>query len=379
VIESGVVVMRNGRITAVGAAAPIPPGARIIDISGKTVMPGLIDGFTNLGASDYPSFGEDDDEATDPVTPHMRIIDGLNPANRFFPLALRSGVTAALSAPAEGNLMTGQSALVRLDGATVEEMVVAFPVGIHVTLGESPKARFGTKNRAPMTRMGSAALLRQTLIDASVYAEKLERHRREQAAFEAGEKEKAPPPVARDLKMEALIPVIRGEKPLIVGADRFDDIHTALRVSTEFGLDMILNGGAEAHRLADELSRREITVLWGPMTAPHRELEASKGTTETPSVLAAAGIPFAFQTGSIQNVSGLFTQARAAFASGLPRDEALRGLTLYPAEIFGVADALGSVEVGKMADLIVLEGDPLEEASRVEMVFVGGVEVEGVR
>ena len=151
VIEGGTLIMEGGRITAVGPTVPIPTGARILDVTGKTLMPGLIDGYTNLGTADYPSLGEDDDEATDPVTPHMRIIDGLNPQNRFLPWARASGVTAALCAPAEGNLLPGQSALVRLEGASVDEMVLTFPVGVHVTLGEAPKARYGTKNRAPMT------------------------------------------------------------------------------------------------------------------------------------------------------------------------------------------------------------------------------------
>lgn len=377
VIENGSLVIQGGRIVALGTSVAIPTGARIIDVSGKTLMPGLIDGFTNLGTADFPSLGKDDDEATDPVTPHMRIIDGLNPENRFLPAARGSGVTAALCAPSEGNLFPGQSALVRLAGAMVDEMVVRFPAGVHVTLGEAPKVRYGTRNRAPMTRMGSAALLRQTLIDAVDHSEKLAVYERKAEGFEAGREEKEPTPIPRNLKLEALLPVLRGENPLIIGADRFDDINTALRITAEFDVKMILRGGAEAHRLVEELNQREIPVVWGPADAPFRELEAKEGTPRTPALLAAAGIRFAFQTGGIENVTGLLDEARSAFAHGLPYEEAVKGLTLYPALIFGAEEELGSLEVGKSADLIVLDGDPLAEPSTVEMVFVRGVDGGG--
>lgn len=377
VIEEGSLVMEGGRITAVGAEVRVPPGARVIDVSGKVVMPGLLDGFTNLGAADYPSFGQDADEATGAVLPQLRIVDGLNPANRFLSAARGSGVTAALSAPSSGNLITGQSALIHLTGATVEEMVLASPVGVHVTLGEGPKARYGTKNQAPMTRMGSAALLRQTLVDASAYAEKVRRYQEQKEAFADGTRDEEPAPLSRDLKEEALVPVIRGELPLIIAADRYDDILTALRITAEFKVSMVLLGGAEAHRLADELARRAIPVIWGPSGAANRELEASRGTPETPGMLTAAGIRVAFQTGGIENVGGLLLEARTAYAAGLPHDETLKALTLYPALIFGIADDLGSLETGKAANVAVFDADPLDSPASAELVFVQGIEVVG--
>ena len=375
VIENGILVMQGGQITAIGADVRIPDGATVMDMTGKTVLPGFMDGFTNLGAADYPSYGADDDEATDPVTPQLRIIDGLNPENRFIPMARAAGVTSVLSAPAEGNLVTGQSALVRLAGETLEEVVVRAPAGVHVTLGEAAKLRYGEKNRMPGTRMGSAALLRQTLVDAEGYREKLALHERKLADFRAGKGEEAakePEAPPRDLKLEALLPVLSGETPLIVSADRFDDIHTAIRIAEEFDLRIILNHGAEAHRVARELASREIPVIWGPAEDRYRELESQGGTPETPALLAQEGVFFAFQTGSVENLAGLLDQARTAVAHGLSREVALAALTLYPARIFGVADRLGSLEVGKEADLVVFDGDPLERISRVEMVFIGG-------
>ena len=373
-IESGVIVMSGGRITAVGTDVSIPSNARVIDVSGKTIMPGMIDGFTNLGLSDYPSYGEDDDEATGPVTPHMSVVDGLNPDNRFFPLAGRSGVTVALCAPAEGNLLTGQSALIHTYGSSVDEMVISSPVGVHVTLGEAPKLRYGAKNTAPMTRMGAAALLRQTLILAQEYSDKLARYERKQASQNEDDEDKAVPPT-RDLKLEALLPVLRGEIPLIVGADRFDDIHTALRIAEEFGVSIVLNRGAEAHRLAAQLAEKDVPVIWGPADAQYQELEARRGTGRTPALLSEAGVRLAFQTGGIDNVAGLIEQARIAMANGLSREETLKAMTLYPAQIFGVVDQLGSLEEGKLADIVVFSGDPLGELSSVEMVFIGGRQV----
>lgn len=373
-METGIVVFRGGEIMAVGSDISIPSGARVIDVPGTTVMPGLIDGFTNLGLADYPSYGEDDDEATGAVTPQMQVIDALNPDNRFFRYALSSGVTTALCAPAEGNLVSGRSALIRTDGSTVSEMVLAAPAGVHVTLGEAPKLRYGEKNQMPMTRMGSAALLRQTLIKAQEYAAKLTRHQEEQASRDRRDGN-SPTPPARDLKLEALLPVLSGELPLIVSADRFDDIHTALRIADEFGLPLVLNRGAEAHRVAERLAESGVAVIWGPAHARYGELEARRGSARTPAILAEAGVMIAFQTGGVVNVTGLLDQARHAVANGLARAEALKALTAYPAEIFGVADRLGSLEVGKRADLIVFDGDPLEGLSKVELVFVSGRQV----
>ncbi len=376
-IDNGVIVIADGRITAVGSDVSIPSGTRVIDVSGKTIMPGLIDGFTNLGLTDYPSYGADDDEATTPVTPQMRVVDGLNPANRFIDHSRNSGVTAALCAPAEGNLVTGQSALIRTHGATVEELVIGASMAVHVTLGEPPKLRYGPKNTQPMTRMGAAALLRQTLIQAQEYAGKQERYERKQASRNEDEEADSSSPPARDLKLEALLPILRGEKPLIVSADRFDDIHTAIRIAEEFKVPMVLNRGAEAHRLASTLADRGMPVIWGPAGAPYQELEAMRGSSETPARLAEAGVIVAFQTGSVENVDGLLGQARAAMANGLPREQTLEALTLNAAQIFGVADQFGSLDVGKSADLVVFSDDPLEDLSSVEMVFVqGGIVVE---
>jgi imidazolonepropionase-like amidohydrolase len=169
-----------------------------------------------------------------------------------------------------------------------------------------------------------------------------------------------------------MVPVVSGALPLIVSADRYDDIHTALRIAAEFDLKIILNHGAESHRLTQELAKGNIPVIWGPGDAAFRELESKGSNPNTPYLLYKAGITFAFQTGSVENVSGLLRQARAAVVHGLPLQEALKALTLSPARMFGVSSELGSLEVGKSANIVVFDGSPLEELSTVEMVFIQG-------
>ncbi len=378
VVDDGLVLIKGGQIVAVGKNITLPQDARLIDAAGGVVCPGLIDAFTNLGTSEPGSIGADSDEATSPLTPQLRIIDSLDPENRFIPLARRSGVTAALVAPGEGNLLSGQSALLRLAGDRLEDMVVRFPVGVHGSLGELPKLRYGPKNQMPSTRMGEAALLRQTWVEAQSYKDKLDRYEQKLADYRAKEKEgKAaaadrPEPPAKDFKLLALIPLLDGKQPWIVRANRMDDILTALRLAEEFQLTLILNHGAAAWRVADRLAVRNIPVLVGPAGADFQMDETQGARPDLAARLRQAGVKIAFQTGSTQNVSDLLSQAQAAVAAGLPKEEALKALTLYPAQIFGVADRLGSLEAGKLADLVIFDGDPLARTVRVKMVLIGG-------
>ena len=213
IIENGILLMRDGKIEAIGKDIRIPEDATVIDVSGQTVLPGLIDGFTNLGLADIASYGKDDDEATAPLTPQLRIVDAFNPANRFVPMARQAGITSVLCAPAEGNLLTGQSGFVQLSERGIEEMNLKFPVAVHGCLGEAPKLRYGEKSQSPMTRMGAAALLRQAFIDALDYADKLDRYQKklETDEKENEEDEKKPTPPKTDFKLQSLIPIIRGE------------------------------------------------------------------------------------------------------------------------------------------------------------------------
>jgi imidazolonepropionase-like amidohydrolase len=250
---------------------------------------------------------------------------------------------------------------------------------MQAALGEGPKMRFGAKNQAPQTRMGEAALLRQTFIDVQNYLQQVNDYERKNKEYEAkkkgGEKveDSIPAPPAIDLKLQALVPVLKGELPFLVTANRYDDILTALRIADEFGLKVILGGGAEAYRLKERLAAKKIPVLLKPEEAASRlTLETRGAVPDNATRLWRAGLKFAFQTGSVKDVTGLIRQAHFAVANGLPRDEAWRALTLNAAEIFGVSAEMGSLEKGKSADLVIFEDDPLNAPTKVKWVIIQG-------
>lgn len=356
VIEGGALLIRNDRIAAVGNTVDVPEKAAVIDASGLDVFPGPIDGFTNLGAADIEPENRDHDEASSPVTPHLRITDAMNPTNRLIALARKRGITNVLCAPGESNLLAGQSAFVHLAGHSMKDMVVKFPAAQHGNMGEIPKMHYGAKNRYPSTRMGEAALLRQTLLDARAYMEKL----------------KQPEPPDRDLKLESLIPVLKGELPLMVRANRMDDILTILRITDEYGIKLILNHGSDAHRVADRLAARSIPVIVGPFEAYQMREETARATLEAPAKLIASGVKFAFQTGDFHNYGDLIYQAETAVKHGLDSEEAWKALTIYPAQIFGVDAVLGSLEEGKLANLVIFRGDPLKSVATLKLVIIRG-------
>jgi imidazolonepropionase-like amidohydrolase len=361
VIQNGVLIIRNEKIEAVGKNIALPENAVIIDVSNSTVTPGFIDAFSHIGTVEWEAEDQDYDEAVSPLTPHMRIIDALNPENKWIEQARESGITAALSAPGEGNLLSGQSALIHLAGSSLEEMVIKFPAGMHASLGELPKMRYGQKNRYPMTRMGEMALLRQTFIEAREYAGKLENGA-------------SPPPV--NFKLQSLLPVLEKKIPLIVRANRMDDILSALRLADEFQIKLILNHGSEAFKVANRLASFRIPVLISPFMKKQTLLETENARYTNASLLREAGISIAFQTGASLHFSDLLLQVRLAVSCGLSAGEGLKALTIYPAQIFGVDDQVGSLEEGKLADIAVFNKHPLESPALPKLVLIKGQIIE---
>jgi len=275
---------------------------------------------------------------------------------------------------------------------------VKSPVGMHVNLGEWPKDRYRAKGKMPTTRMGTAAVLRQALIDAQAYREKWDRYNKDAAAQGAGAGDKsgkakgaAPRPASsgkgskggakapdrpeRDLKKEALIPVLTGEVPIIVRAHRADDILTGIAIAEEFGLRMILDQGTEAYKVAAELAKRRIPVLVGPITTQPDRMETLGAIYENAARLHGAGVKIAIQTDEVHHVRHLPFEAGLAVAYGLPWEEAIRAITLSPAEIFGVQDRIGSFVPGAEANFFLAEGDPLEPSTKIGRVYIRGVEV----
>ncbi len=376
-IENGTVIIRDGRIAAVGRDLAIPAGARIIDATGCWMLPGFIDAFTDLGLCDPAVSESDRDETSSPMTPQVRTFDGFDPANKYLGLARACGMTTALVAPGTANVVAGQSMLVRLTGNDVAKMAVRASAAMHVSLGEGPKAQFGNKGQAPTTRMGAASMLRQMLLDAGEYRLKLERYESKPTDEAKAEKdksakpEKSAPP-ARDLVKESLVQVLKGDIPLVVKADRLDDIMTAVRIAEEFGLRLVINGGAEAYKAKELLAAKKIPVILRPRSAAGLTNETSGSIYENAALLSAAGVTIAFQTGGTRDLGDLLPQAREAVAHGLSGAVALEALTIAPARIFGADKELGTIEAGKAADLLIFEGDPLTTAARLRMSIIGG-------
>jgi len=374
-MEPGTVVFAGGKITSVTQGGAAPAGARVVDGKGLTVAPGFIESGTNLGLVeiDQVPATHDEDEATSPVTPQVRVVDGFHPGSKLIAVARINGVTSALVSPGDGNVFTGQSALVHLDGWTLPEMLVKAPVAMHMGFGEPPKARYGERKTQPSTRMGIAATVRETFEKALAYKRKKDDF--EKKSKEKKDKDKPPSPPDVDMKSEALLPVLSGALPVIARAQRMDDILTAIRLSEEFHFRLILSRAAEAYKVAATLAAKKIPVIVGPIGTQPDAIEEQGAIYENAALLAKAGVTVAIESNDTQNVRNLPFQAGLAVRYGMPYAAALSAITSVPARLFGVEAQMGRVASGCSADLAVFEGDPLEPRSKVRFVFIAGREI----
>ncbi len=369
-IPGGTVLIENGKIAAVGGNVAVPDGARVIDAAGSWVLPGFIEAHGHLGVSEEAEgwAGQDTNEMTEPVTAHVRAIDAINPAEMGFRDAISGGVLAVNVNPGSGNPVGGQTVALKCWGRTVDQMALRQPSGMKSALGENPKRVYGEQKKTPSTRLGTAAVIRGALVDAANYLRRIEA---EQAKPEAERK-----PVDRDLKLEALGRVLRREIPWRQHCHRADDIATAIRIADEFGYDLVIDHGTEAHLLADILAARDIPVIIGPLLTSRSKVELRNRSLANPGKLARAGVTIAITTDHpVVPVNFLVHQAALAVKDGLDRETALRALTINPARIAGIEDRLGSIEPGKDADLVLWSGDPLDVLSRAERAFVDGAEI----
>jgi imidazolonepropionase-like amidohydrolase len=366
-IDGGVVVIQHGRIAAVGGpGTAMPDGAERVDGTGRVLLPGFVDAHTHIGTLEQGEgwAGDDHDESTSPVTAQLRAIDAINPADAAFADAVAGGVLAVGVNPGSCNAIGGQSVAVRTVGRTVDEMALRSPAGMKSALGENPKKCYGDKGQFPMTRMGTAAVIRQALTQA--------------AADLARRRAGGDPVEPVDLGRRALMAVLAGEMPWRQHVHRADDIATAIRLSDEFGYRLVIDHGTEAHLLADVIAARGIPVLLGPLLSGRVKVEMRHAEFGNAAVLAAAGVELSLVTDHpVVPIGQARVQAALAVREGLPADVALRALTLHPARALGVDDRIGSIEVGKDADLVLWDGDPLEVSSRVVAAFVRGRRVYG--
>jgi imidazolonepropionase-like amidohydrolase len=367
-VDGGTIVVRSGRITAVGGPGlAIPGDLPVIDASGSWVLPGFIEAHSHVGISEEAQgwAGEDSNELTDPVTAQVRALDAINPADLGFRDAISGGVLAANVNPGSGNPVGGQTVALKCWGRTVDEMLLRQPSGMKSALGENPKRAYGDQHKMPSTRLGTAAVIRTALVEAGNYLRRI-------ASAADGD----PGTADRDLKLEALGQVLRREIPWRQHCHRADDIATAIRLAREFGYDLVIDHGTEAHLLADVLAADGIPVVIGPLLTSRGKAELRHQSLANPGRLARAGVTIAITTDHpVVPIQFLPYQAALAIQNGLDWETALRALTINPARILGVADRLGSIAPGKDADLVIWSSDPLSPGSRVQRALIGGAEV----
>ena len=378
-VEGGHVLVEGGRIVAVGPGKGAPGGARVVDLQGRWVSPGLVDTHTHLGVYPLPRVpaNADGNEATDPVTPDVRAEDSVDADDPSFDRALMGGVTTVQVLVGSANVVGGRSAVLKIRGRSVESMrLEGAPPGMKLAFGENPKRIYGSRKRLPSTRMGVAAVLRRALVGARAYQEKLERYERRRSRWQAGKSPKdkgEPAPPARDLAKEALVELLEGKIFAHVHCYTRNDILSLLRVFDEFGIKpRSIQHALEAWRAADELARRGIGVaIFNELYAFKWEMTGAR--TDAPRILFDAGVRTALHTDHpVIDQRWYVHEAAKARRYGLSREEAWRAVTLNPAWILGLDKRIGSLEAGKDADLVVWSDDPFTTRGRVEQVWIEG-------
>lgn len=365
-LQDGVVVIRDGKIAAVGTASEVavPQGARVL--TAKVVTPGLIDAHTVVGLAGYLNQSHDQDqlERSDPLQPELRAIDAYDARERLIEWVRSFGVTTIHTGHGPGALISGQTMIAKTRGETVEQAVIVPVAMIAATLGEGATVSEGKK--APGTRSKAVAMLRQELVRAGEY-----RRKRVDAT--------ADDPSSRDLRREALVRVLDGELPLLVSVNRHQDIVSVLRLAREFDIRVVLDGAVEAYLVLDEIREAGVGVIvHPPMMRASGERENL--SMETPATLAAAGVPLALQSGYesyVPKTRVVLFEAAIAAAYGLPRERALAAITIDAARLLGIEGRVGSLEVGKDADLALYDGDPFEYTTHCTGVVIEGQEFAG--
>ncbi len=363
----GDVAIENGKIVAVGQSLSYSD-AEVRDVTGMTVMPGIVDPHCHIGMwEDAMGFeGADGNECTNPITPELRAIDAINPYDRCFEEAVAGGVTTCVTGPGSANVIGGQFVAIKTYGDSVEDMVLRFPVAVKAAFGENPKRVYNGKNQTPSTRMATAALMRKALIEAQEYNEKLERGK--------ADPEKMP---ERNLGKEILARVIRRELPMKIHAHRADDILTAIRICREFKLRYTLDHCTEGYLITDKLKEALSEdcegIIVGPLLTDRSKIELKNLSFKAPKVLEQASIEYAMMTDHpVTPEQYLPICTAVAVREGASEEGALKAITINAAKITGIADRVGSIEVGKDADIAVFSGHPFDFRSRCVLTLVNG-------
>jgi imidazolonepropionase-like amidohydrolase len=365
-LKNGILLVKDGKIEAVGSDLPIPEGCPVIDAREFVVMPGLVAARAYLGVTSNWRQLSSTDEKSKSVVPEMEIKHAIEPQAPLFYWARELGMTSALVTPGNLNVIGGQGVVIKTSGDVVDRMVVKDRAVMVFGLG----AQARRTGQMPSTRMGIAAVIRETLVRAQEYRDSLEKY----------EKDKKGTAPQRDFSLEALVPVIKGEMPVIIHCERKDDILTAMRLADEFKLKIILDGATDAYKVIDEIKKRDIPVILEDLFRGVGNIEDRGFSVDNPAILAKAGVRVAFRAqeglwqwpGAGMTGGDLLEIAAFAHREGMPEEAALRAVTIDAARIAGIEARVGSLEPGKDADILVLRGRPFRTASIPEAVFVDG-------
>jgi len=367
VIENGKLFVVRGKIKAVGKDIIAPDGTELIDLEGCNMLPGLIDAHSHLGMHEecVGLVGDDTNEMTDPLTPHLRAIDAINPMDEGFKDALSGGVTAVATGPGSANVLGGTFAAIKTYGRCVDEMTLLQPAAMKCAFGENPKRVYGKEKKLPSTRMGTAALLRGALSEAQDYIRKKSTSRLA-ATLEP------------NVKAQALSAVLEKLIPLKVHAHRADDILTAIRIAKEYNINITLDHCTEGDLIADILYRENFPVIIGPSLTSRSKIELTHRTFKTAVILNKKGIKTALTTDHpVTPIQHLMVCAALAIREGMSEEQALKSITLYPAQILGIDDRVGSLDMDKDADFVIYNGDPFDIRNKVIATYIEGKKVYG--
>ena len=372
--ENGYILVDNDKIIAVGQdVSEVENLLRAdiikIDAKGGYVLPGLIDAHSHIGMwEDSVGFeGDDGNESTDPVMPQLRAIDAVYHADRSFVEAYESGVTTVVTGPGSANVIGGQFAALKTYGRCVDEMILKQPIAMKVAFGENPKTVYNEKHQAPMTRMATAAILRESLFEAREYKQRLDSFKKNPDEYDKPD---------FDFKNEALIQVLNKEIPLKAHVHRADDIMTAIRIAKEFDVDITLDHCTEGYLIKDILAQSGLSAIVGPMLTDRSKIELRNQNLKTPAILSKQGMKVAIMTDHpCVPVQHLCLCAAIAAREGMDEKEAMKAITINAAEIVGISDRVGSIQKGKDADIVIYDGNPFDLKSHVQKTIINGIVV----